>query len=341
MNYLLTLIFVLLIFNFFLFKFNHYISNKIDLFDYPDNKRKLHKKKTSLTGGIFLFANLIIFISFLNIDNFQLTSQFIQNKRELVSFILLMTSLFIIGLYDDKYDLNPFKKLFLSAFFIFLCLLIDESLIIRELNFFTGNYSIKLFGLSIPFTVLSFLLFLNALNMFDGIDLQVPIYVFLLFIYFLIFKNIEEIIFILPVMLFIIYFNFKKKLFLGDSGTNFLATLLSYIIIKYYNFETEIIYCDEIFFLMLIPGLDMLRLFIFRIFMGKNPFLSDNRHLHHLYLKNFSQNFTFSIIQIHIFIPILIFSFFNNLLFFLLFISIIIYFFSIFFLKIKNKYSSD
>ncbi len=328
---------IFLILNYFLFKQNDYISNKIELYDYPDNKRKLHKKKTALTGGIFIFLNLIIFFFLLKIDYLQIPDLDLQTEREIVSFSLLIISQFTIGFYDDKYELNPFKKLFLSAFFIFVCLVIDENLIIRELNFFTESYSIKLSVFSIPFTILSFLLFLNALNMFDGIDLQVPMYTSFLFIYFILNENIQLIIFILPVMLFIIYYNFKKKLFLGDSGSNLLAALISYIIIKNYNSGTEVMYCDEILLLMLVPGLDMLRLFIFRIYKGKNPFLSDNQHIHHLYFKNFSKKFTIFIIQMHIVIPLIIFSFFNYLLFFLIISSIIIYFLCIIFFKISRR----
>lgn len=328
---------IFLILNYFLFKQNDYISNKIELYDYPDNKRKLHKKKTALTGGIFIFLNLIIFFFLLKIDYLQIPDLDLQTEREIVSFSLLIISQFTIGFYDDKYELNPFKKLFLSAFFIFVCLVIDENLIIRELNFFTESYSIKLSVFSIPFTILSFLLFLNALNMFDGIDLQVPIYTSFLFIYFILNENIQLIIFILPVMLFIIYYNFKKKLFLGDSGSNLLAALISYIIIKNYNSGTEVMYCDEILLLMLVPGLDMLRLFIFRIYKGKNPFLSDNQHIHHLYFKNFSKKFTIFIIQMHIVIPLIIFSFFNYLLFILIISSIIIYFLCIIFFKISRR----
>lgn len=328
---------IFLILNYFLFKQNDYISNKIELYDYPDNKRKLHKKKTALTGGIFIFLNLIIFFFLLKIDYLQIPDLDLQTEREIVSLCLLIISQFTIGFYDDKYELNPFKKLFLSAFFIFVCLVIDENLIIRELNFFTESYSIKLSVFSIPFTILSFLLFLNALNMFDGIDLQVPIYTSFLFIYFILNENIQLMIFILPVMLFIIYYNFKKKLFLGDSGSNLLAALISYIIIKNYNSGTEVMYCDEILLLMLVPGLDMLRLFIFRIYKGKNPFLSDNQHIHHLYFKNFSKKFTIFIIQMHIVIPLIIFSFFNYLLFILIISSIIIYFLCIIFFKISRR----
>ena len=337
MNNFYILFLIFLLFNYVLFGQNYFISNKLKLFDYPDNKRKFHKKKTPLTGGIFIFINMLVFFLLSKFDQFEYVNLISQNKREFVSLCLLISSLFFIGLYDDKYDLNPLKKLFLSAFFILLCLLIDESLIIRELNFYTHNYSVKLMGLSIPFTILSFLLFINALNMFDGIDLQVPIYTLIIFLYLFLIKNNQLIVFILPVMIFIIYFNYKKKLFLGDSGTNLLASLITILLVKQYNSGYQIIYCDEIFLLMLIPGIDMLRLFVIRILKGKNPFSSDNQHLHHLYLNKLSKFLTIFVIQIHILIPIIIFNFFNDLLFFLIFVSIVIYALSFFLLKLNNN----
>lgn len=321
------------IFNLILFKQNNFISKKINLFDYPDNKRKLHKEKTAITGGVFIFINLIILFLFLRIDFFEISNLFSLNKREYVSFLLLISSLFLIGLYDDKYDLNPFKKLLLSAFFILISLLIDESLIIKELNFYYFNYSLQLFKLSIPFTLLCILLFLNALNMFDGIDLQVSLYVFLLFFYFIFKFDIKFLILIIPVIIFVIYFNYKKKLFLGDSGTNILATLISFIIIKEYNSNSSTIYCDEIFLIMLIPGIDMLRLFIFRIFKGRNPFSSDNQHLHHLYLNKLSQYYTVLLIQLHIFVPILIFYLYPSAIVIITILSFTLYIINIFYLK--------
>ena len=331
------LILIIIILNFFLFSQNDLISNKINLFDHPDNNRKIHLKKVAITGGFFIFVNLIFLFIFLKIDFFQFSNLFSQNKREFVSFLLLISSLFLIGIYDDKYDLNPLKKLFLYTFFILICLLIDENLIIKELNFYTGNFSIKLFNLAIPFTLLSILLFLNALNMFDGIDLQVSLYSLFIFIYFIFKFNIIFFILVIPVLLFVIFFNYKKKLFIGDSGSNILATLISFVLIKEYNNGHGNVYCEEIFLLMLIPGIDMFRLFINRIIKGKNPFLSDNQHLHHLYLKKFSQNLTVFIIQLHIFIPILIFNLYNSVIIVILFVSIFIYLISIFYFKLILK----
>ena len=43
----------------------------------------------------------------------------------------------------------------------------------------------------------------------------------------------------------------------------------------------------------MIPGLDMFRLFLERIFNKKNPFSPDNKHLHHYLIKNFDLKKTF------------------------------------------------
>ena len=44
----------------FVFKFNK-IASIINLFDIPDNKRKLHKDKVALLGGLLLFLSIINF----------------------------------------------------------------------------------------------------------------------------------------------------------------------------------------------------------------------------------------------------------------------------------------
>ena len=76
---------------------------------------------------------------------------------------------------------------------------------------------------------------------------------------------------------------------------------------------------------MMIPGLDLIRLFIIRIVKGKNPFLADSNHIHHLYLKKFSLNTTFLIIQFQIIFPIILFYIFNVNLLFLILLSSSIY----------------
>ena len=70
--------------------------------------------------------------------------------------------------FDDKYDLSATKKLFINFFVIFFIILLDENLIVRELNFSFFENKIELRNISTLFTILCFLLLINALNMFDA-----------------------------------------------------------------------------------------------------------------------------------------------------------------------------
>lgn len=54
------------------------IAQKFNIFDYPDNSRKFHDKKTALTGGIIIFFSIFFFILLqvikfanLNVQSFQ------------------------------------------------------------------------------------------------------------------------------------------------------------------------------------------------------------------------------------------------------------------------------
>ena len=116
-----------------------------------------------------------------------------------------------------------------------------------------------------------------------------------------------------------------------------MAGLVSFYIIKFYNSNVNIVYCEEIFLIMLLPGVDMLRLFVMRISKGKNPFYPDNQHIHHLYLKKFSNNLTFFLIQLHIFIPIILYYYLKIQILFLICFSLILYILAIFYLKHKIK----
>ena len=135
---------------------------------------------------------------------------------------------------------------------------------------------------SIFFSILCVMLFVNAFNLFDGINLQSSLYGIFLLIY-LISKTLYfqiALILIIPLLL-IIYLNNKNKIFMGDSGTLFLGSIISLIVILNYT-KFNLLKVDEIFILMLLPGIDMLRLFVQRIYNRKNPFLGD-RNLHHYF----------------------------------------------------------
>ena len=170
--------------------------------------------------------------------------------------------------------------------------------------------------------------------MFDGFNLQSGTYSFL-FLIFLFLKGLDINLFItLSIFfLFFLFQNYKNKCFFGDSGTYLISFILSYFCIKLYN-NQNIIFADEIVIAMLIPGLDLMRLFFFRIINKRHPFSADREHLHHYLLNNLGEMKTLIIIITIIYLP-LIFSQIYNI--YLEMIILQIFFYLMIILKYKNK----
>ena len=287
------------------------ITKFINIFDVADNVRKFHKNNVPLFGGILIIYNLIFFFVldyFLNLN----LSQEIVNKREYFTFCIGTIIFFCIGLFDDKYNLSANKKLFLNFFILLFLTLMDDNLVVKQLKFSFFENPIYLNNFSHLFTILCVLLFLNAINMFDGINLQTATYCIIIFSIFL-FKGIYislSIIFICILILFLFY-NSLNKIFLGDSGTQVLAFVISYVLIKSYNLNQSFT-PEEIFVILSLPGLDMFRLFLLRVFNGKNPFSPDRNHIHHLIGNKFKKFKTFIIIQFFLLINIILFYVIEN-----------------------------
>ena len=75
---------------------------------------------------------------------------------------------------------------------------------------------------------------------------------------------------------------------------------------------------------MLVPGIDLIRLFFKRIFLKRNPLSSDRFHLHHLLLSKYSYKKTIIILIALIIFPILMNYFGLNKLFVIFFFQLYI-----------------
>ena len=95
---------------------------------------------------------------------------------------------------------------------------------------------------------------------------------------------------------------------------------------------------DEIFILMLLPGIDMLRLFVQRIYNRKNPFLGDREHLHHYFLLVYGYKKTICIITLISIFPTFLNIFLNNKYIIIIFILFFFYLFYFSQKKIYKKY---
>jgi UDP-N-acetylmuramyl pentapeptide phosphotransferase/UDP-N-acetylglucosamine-1-phosphate transferase len=326
--------FSLIFFNLVLFLNFKRVAQLIKIYDYPDKIRKFHKAPIPILGGFFLyFSFLIIFLIkfFFNEDYLHLIG--LDNKNFLI-FFSISSLIFFFYLFDDLKSLGPDLKLFLLILIIFIYLLLDSSLVITELRFKFFEEKIFLKHFSISFTLLSFLLFINAFNMFDGINLQCGIYsLLILSILFALTHNLAILYYVVPIIFFLIL-NYKNYCFLGNNGSSLLSFILAVLIIKIYNYNA-IIFADDVFLLMCIPGYDLLRLAFIRIINKKHPFYPDRNHLHHLLVSNYGVNSTILIIQFIIIIPNILNYLTNISSIFLVLLSLIFYIF-LFFIKKKS-----
>ena len=263
------------------------IAKKLGLVDVPDKKLKNHKKNTPIIGGILFGILSILILGFS-----------IYSKNILIIKILLLSlTCSIIGIIDDIYTIKASPKFIFTTLILLIFLTIFPELRIKHI-IFTDNFFLKNLNfenkliLSIVVTILCYQLLIHAFNMADGHDgiASLIAITWLAYIYF-VKTNFEFLIPIITALLLFMYFNLKSKIFLGDSGNYFLSTLFGSLIIinnnTYKNFLAE-----EIFILLMLPGIDMLRLFLIRIKNKKNPFSGDRKHLHHFLFKRLKKRKT-------------------------------------------------
>jgi len=283
------------------------IAKQLGLVDVPDKKLKNHKKNTPVIGGILFGIITILIIGF-----------YIYSKNILfIKILLLSLTCSIIGIIDDIYKIKANPKIFFTTLILLIFLTIFPELRIKHIifsdNFFIKNLNFEnKLVLSIAVTILCYQLLIHAFNMADGHDgiASLMAITWLAYIYFAK-TNFQFLVPIMTALLLFIYFNLKSKIFLGDSGNYFLSSLLGSLIIfsnnTYKNFLAE-----EIFILLMLPGIDMLRLFLSRIKNKQNPLIGDRRHLHHFLFKRLNKEKT-TLVYFLLFVTPIFFLYFKIL----------------------------
>jgi UDP-GlcNAc:undecaprenyl-phosphate GlcNAc-1-phosphate transferase len=321
LNNILIQFFIPLIIFSLLYFFKDPIAKSLKLYDTPNKTIKFHKKKTPKLGGLVLIFNGLIILYFSII--------FKENIFSKIIILAIICSL--VGLLDDIIDITPRKKFIILTLIIITFLLFNhefriekiiyENILFQKIIIFQNKEVI-----SIVLTVLCYLLIINAYNMSDGHNGLASLIALSWFLYFLNYKS-PIYFFLAPIIIsiFLIFiFNIRSKIFLGDSGNYFISALFASLIINQNNI-TNNFFAEEIFILLMLPGIDMLRLFIIRIINKKNPFKGDRQHLHH-YLKNkFKDDYLVLISYLILFISPIIFmvgKLIDNILIIIIFISI-------------------
>ena len=316
------------------------LSYSLNLVDIP-NKRKIHTQKTAYTGGIAL--SVILVFAIILFDSFNQSLSLILSIGFLIS---------IVGLIDDKYNLNIGGKLSLQIIPIFYLIIFEKFSLYHIGNY--GLLNLELGVFSIPFTFLSVLFLINAFNYFDGVDgtlgfTSVSVLCILYFLsieqhsHFLISDQNSEfflIVIIIPILIFLLFnFSFLKlpKMFLGDSGSLLLGFIISFILIFFAN--QNLIQPILLAWSVTIFVYEFLSINIIRLINKQKLFEAGQDHMHHLILKKTNSVFltNFFIFSLNIIFFMIGYSsnlFFNQLTSLVLFILTFILFFFL-----RKKYS--
>ena len=261
------------------------------------NDRSSHNVRATRSGGLAMFCTLFI-ISSINYFNSVEIFEY--------SFIVPISLMLVVGLYDDIYKLD-FKLKFIFQI-IAAKIIIDTGLIIDNLHGVLGIYELNRIIAQL-LTIFLVVAIINSINFIDGID-GLASTIFIIFIIgFEFFGNSVSPYFSLSIILVmsllpLIYFNFRKKnkVFLGDSGSYLLGGVVSiyiihiltenYIIKPQYDLHKIIFVVSILFY----PIIDIVRVFFLRLLKGKSPFIADNNHIHHLILSRINSHFKTTLI---------------------------------------------
>lgn len=252
----------------------------------PDD-RSSHVSATPTLGGVALFGAIVI----------AMCTWGGEAEKGLNFLIAAMTILFFTGLKDDILIIAPNKKLLLQlvafSFVVFGADVRIPGLFgifgIQELNYWV----------SALFTLFVLIALTNAYNLIDGIDglaAVTGIIISLSFAYFFVQYEAHTLAMIAFVcagaLLGFLPYNFseKSKIFMGDTGALLIGFILSLLAIRFVQishpgidmtrpetFNAPVIAIG----IMILPLMDTLHVFLFRILNGKSPFKADRNHIHH------------------------------------------------------------
>jgi UDP-GlcNAc:undecaprenyl-phosphate GlcNAc-1-phosphate transferase len=296
-------------------------ANKFGWVVYPRIDR-WHKQTTALMGGIAIFISIIFnFVLFLNL--------------KYILFIVSIILFFLLGFFDDRYELKPKLKFVFQIIISLIFILLTNT----YFNLFSNNF------LNITSTLLWVLLITNSCNFLDNMDgLLTGIASITTFFISIAFFNYQLYDFCIMSLIisgscfaFLFYNKNPARIFMGDCGSLILGYTISILIV----FLQMNLTLNESFlykfspFLFITPALlDVFLVIIRRSLSGRKIYLGGKDHIsHRLVFMGFNEkqtvNIIYSISSLWSFLSILIifnFNFlFNFLLFFLLFFTSIIF----------------
>ncbi|MDQ0783481.1 glycosyltransferase family 4 protein [Chryseobacterium sp. W4I1] len=272
------------------------ISRRKNLMDEP-GIRSSHLRKIPNLGGIAIFYAIGICTSIFAYELFDLY------KFLFASLIILL----YIGVMDDIVVMRAYKKL-VAQIVVSSLVVIGSDIRIRSLFGILGIYEMS-YIVSVLFSIITFIVLINAFNLIDGIDGLAGGYsvicsgLFGISYYRLGEYNYPLVVLsavIIGTVLAFLYYNLSNyrtnKIFMGDTGSMLLGFLLAFTSICFidifidkelpnvprYHLQSAPAIAVAI---LILPIVDTLNVIIVRLCNKKSPFDADKNHIHHKLLK--------------------------------------------------------
>jgi UDP-GlcNAc:undecaprenyl-phosphate GlcNAc-1-phosphate transferase len=266
-------------------------------------ERDIHSTPTARWGGVAMWAAMAL--TFLIVSNLPLVGKSLGHEAQ--GIFLASTAIVLLGMADDRFELDALTKLAGQVFTAGILLLYGIQILWLPIN---GVITLPP-SIGQLLTVLIVLVVINAVNFIDGMDglaagvVAISGIAFFAFAYLLAvdygFSRAGAPSLITAVLIgiclgFLPHNLSPAKIFMGDSGSMLLGLLLSVSAITLTGqVDPNAISAEKLgptllplllpFAVLAIPFLDLVLAVSRRIKAGKSPFAPDNLHLHHRLLS--------------------------------------------------------
>ncbi|WP_251519122.1 MULTISPECIES: glycosyltransferase family 4 protein [Staphylococcus] len=253
------------------------VSHKFGIVDKP-NFRKVHTKPISVLGGTVILLSFLIGIWLGH-----------PIETEVKPLILGGLIMYVVGLIDDIYDLQPVLKLIGQIIAASIVVIYGVSIDFISLPMGPTIH----FGIfSVPITIIWIVAITNAINLIDGLDgLASGVSVIALMTIGFI-AMLQANIFIIMIccvligaLLGFLCFNFHPaKIFLGDSGALLIGFIIGFLsLLGFKNITFASLFFPIV--ILAVPFIDTLFAMVRRVKNGQHIMQADKSHLHHKLLQ--------------------------------------------------------
>jgi UDP-GlcNAc:undecaprenyl-phosphate GlcNAc-1-phosphate transferase len=265
--------------------------------------RDIHSVPTARWGGVAMW--IAMSLTFLVVNNLPLVGK--SFGQEALGIFLASTAIVLLGMADDRFQLDALTKLAGQVFVAGILLVYGIQILWLPIN---GVISLPP-SIGQLLTVLIVLVVINAVNFIDGMDglaagiVAISGLAFFAFAYLLAVDygfsragvpSLTTAVLVGICLGFLPHNLNPAKIFMGDSGSMFLGLLLSAAAITLTGqVDPNAISAESLgptllplllpFAVLAIPFLDLLLAVGRRVKAGRSPFAPDNEHLHHRLLS--------------------------------------------------------